>query len=65
LSPISLATNSKTEIFEIFPKEERKFVTVKTGILGGPVTKVTTKVKLKKLGFPHAALSCKFKGCVY
>src|SRR6218665_3583750 len=35
------------------------------GILEGPVTKVTTKVKLKKLGFPHAALFCKFKSYVY
>jgi len=33
-------------MFGIFPKEERKFVTFKTGILGGPVIKVTTKIKL-------------------
>jgi len=35
------------------------------GILGGRVVKVTTKVKLhegNQLGFPRAALSCKFKG---
>ena len=31
----------------IFPKEERKFVTFKTEFLGGPVIKVTKKVKLQ------------------
>jgi len=46
VSSILLATNSKTGFFWIFPKEHRKFVTFKTGILGGPVIKVTTKVKL-------------------
>jgi len=44
VSPILLATNSKTGIFGIFLKDERKFVTFKTGVLGGPVRKVTTKV---------------------
>jgi len=50
------------EIFEIFPKEQREFVTFKKEILGDPVIKVTTKVKLhegNQLGLPHAALSCK------
>ena len=40
-------------IFWIFQKEDRKFVTFKTGLLGGPAT----KVKLhggSQLGFPHA-----------
>jgi len=46
VSPILLATNSKTGIFGIFPKEERKCVTFKMGILGGPAIKVTKKVKL-------------------
>jgi len=36
VSPNLLASNSTTGIFGIFPKEERKFVTFKTGILGGP-----------------------------
>ena len=47
MSSILLATYSKTGIFEIFPKPERKFVTFKTGILGGPAIKVTTTVNLK------------------
>jgi len=45
-----------------------KIVTFETGILGGPAIKVTTKVKLhegKKLSFPPAALSGKFKGSDY
>ena len=46
MSPILLATNSKTGIFGSFPKEEPKFVTFKTGILRGHAIKVTTKVKL-------------------
>jgi len=66
MSHILLATNSKTGIFRTFPTEERKFVTFKTGFLGGPaVIKVTTMVKLhvgNELGFPHAALFCKCKG---
>jgi len=65
VSPILLAPNSKTGIFEIFTKEQRKFVTFKSGILGGPVIKVTTKIKLhegNQLDLPHAALSCKSKG---
>ena len=48
----------------IFLEEERKFVTFKTEILGGPVIKVTNKVNLQEeyqLGFPHAALSYEFK----
>ena len=54
-------TNSKTGIFGIFPKEERKFVAFKTGILGGPALKVTTKLGLKlhdgnQLDFHRAAL---------
>jgi len=44
---VSPITNSKTGIFEILSKKERKYyVTFKTGILWGPVIKVTTKVKL-------------------
>jgi len=59
---ILLATNSKAEILGIFPKDERKFVTFKTGVLGGPVIKVTTPIKLHvdegtRLDFPHEALS--------
>jgi len=48
VSPILLATNSKTGILGTFPKEEHKFVTLKTGVLGGPVIKVTTMVKLQE-----------------
>ena len=53
---LRLATKSKTGIFGISPKEEPKFVTLKTG---GHVIKVTTKVKLyegNQLGFIHPAL---------
>jgi len=65
-----IATNSKRGIFGTLLKEEWKFVTFKTGILGGPAIKVTTKVKLheeNQLGFPHAALglSRRFKGYDY
>jgi len=40
VSPILLATSYKTGFFGIFPKEERKFITYKTGILGGPAIKL-------------------------
>ena len=59
MSPILLAINSKTGNFGIVAKEQRKFVTLKTGILGRPAIKVTTEVKLhegNQLSFPHAAL---------
>jgi len=57
----------KTGIFGIFPKEERKFVTFKTGILWDPVYSYKSDNKGKaargtQLGFPHVALSCKFQG---
>jgi len=38
------------------------------GILGVPIIKVTTQVKLhegNQFDFPHAALSCKSKGYYY
>jgi len=46
LSLILSTTNSKTGFFGIFSKEERKFVTFKTGILDFPIIEVTRKVKL-------------------
>ena len=49
MSPILLANNSKTGIFGNFLKAERKFVTFKTGILGGRAIKVTTNVNSKAI----------------
>ena len=57
MSPILLATNSKTGIFGIFPKAERKYVTFKTGILGVPAIKVTTKVNLKAMTIEFCAVA--------
>jgi len=54
--------------FRDISKRATEIFTFKTGILWVPVIEETTKVKLhegNQLDFPHAALSCKYKGCDY
>ena len=39
----------QTEIFGIFPKEDREFVTFKTGVPGGPVSHLPNRTQKLKL----------------